>query len=258
MTWALAIGFTAISKRLLAYAEKNGRGYPDWATRYVPLVRRIEPWLKPDSAILEIGANENGLSRFSGRRVVALDISADHLAAARAAQSVWPVVASADAMPFRGDSFDIVCCVDSFEHMPNAVREEAVSEISRVLDPAGTAVVCFPSGAAAFREESRIRRAYERVTGNRLRWLEEHVETGLPDADAIVELFESKVGNSHRVARRKNLNARLWSWMWLVLMCNWPGRGNAFFQVALRWLTPVLTRCHFGDCYRAMIWVEPK
>ena len=154
----------AFSKWLRAYAEKDGRGYPDWATRYAPLVRRIEPSLKPGSAILEIGANENGLSRFSGRRVVALDISRDHLAAARERQSVWPVVASADAMPFHDASFDIVCCVDSFEHMPDPVRLEAVSEISRVLDSGGTAVVCFPSGAAAAREEPRIREAYERAT----------------------------------------------------------------------------------------------
>ncbi len=258
MTRVLRRMFTTLSRRLRAYAERDGRGYPDWATRYVPLVRRLKSRLRNDNTILEIGANQNGLSRFTGRRVIALDLSAAHLMAARETQSVQSVVASADALPFRENSFVVVCCVDAFEHMPEAVRQEAVSEIARTLDPMGTAVVSFPSGEAAQREESTIRAAYERATGNRLSWLEEHVESGLPDADAIVQAFESKVGAGQRVERTKNLNARLWRWMWLVLMCNWPCCGNAIFQVALRWMTPILCRCHFGDCYRAIIWIEPK
>ena len=32
----------SIGQRLRAYAEKDGRGYPDWAIRYVPIVKRLD------------------------------------------------------------------------------------------------------------------------------------------------------------------------------------------------------------------------
>ena len=103
--------FETLGKRLRSYAEKDGRGYPDWAVRYVPLVRRLGTRLPNATRILEIGANENGLSRFAGVPVIALDVALDHLKAARATQNVTPVVGSITALPFREDCFEICACL---------------------------------------------------------------------------------------------------------------------------------------------------
>ena len=249
--------FETLGQRLRAYAEKDGRGYPDWAIRYVPLVRRLGTRLPNAKRILEIGANENGLQRFTGVPVIAVDIELDHLKAARATQDVTPVVGSVTALPFRNDSFDICACVETLEHVPQTDREAAVNEIARVLGPAGTAVATFPSGAEASRAEAEISEAYRRYTRNTIRWLEEHAADDLPSPDRIARLFEAAIGSTHRVTITKNANLRLWRWMWRVMMCGWPGRGNALFQVLLRVITPLLCRCHFGTCYRSIIWVEP-
>lgn len=255
--------FETLGKRLRAYAEVPGRGYPDWAVRYVPIVRRLGSRLPdathtPDAKrILEIGANENGLQRFTGVPVIAVDIALDHLKAARATQDVTPVVGSITALPFCDNYFEICACVETMEHIPQTDRETAVNEIARVLAPSGTAVATFPSGESATRAEKDISEEYRRYTGNAIRWLEEHSEDQLPAPDQMAGYFQTALGKTHQVTVAKNANLRVWRWMWRVMMCGWPGRGNAVFQALLRIITPLLCRCHCGACYRSIIWVEP-
>ena len=245
-------------EQLRAWAERDGRGYPDWLMRYGPVVRRLGPMARNGACVVEIGANEAGLARFANARTVVMDRAHDHLVAARDTQPVMPVQADIARLPFAAGSVEVLICLDTFEHLPDSARQMAVSEITRCLAPSGRAVVSFPSGEAAMRAEERVRRAYQALTGQPLRWLEEHIEQGLPDAEALRADFEQAIGASHTVSLRWNANAAVWTWMWRVLMCNWPGRGNVIFQVLLRIAAPVLARCHFGQCYRAMLWLEPR
>lgn len=246
-----------LTQHLRAYAERAGRGYPDWAVRYVPLVRRLRArgWL--GARRLEIGANANGLARFAPGRVIAVDISVAHLREARDAQGVLPVAASITALPFRDDAFELVVSMDTFEHIPEADRPAAAGEMVRVKDENGVAVAGFPCGARARAAEARVSAAYRGLTGAGITWLDEHEAMGLPEADEVANLFQHAAGD-RTVTVTRNAWLPAWTWMWRVLMCNWPGRGNAVFQVLLRWMVPLLTRLHLRPCYRAMVWVAPK
>lgn len=250
--------FRELSRRLRQYAEKDGRGYPDWALRYLPVLRRFphRPWKA--QCLLEVGANENGLARFTGAQVIAIDIAAEHLKAARDTQKVLPVVADIGALPFAEGTFDAVVCMDTYEHIARPHRETANGEILRVLKPDGVGAIGFPSGAASSEAETRIRTAYHDLCGGTIRWLEEHVDQGLPDGAEVAEDLRAKAGEAYEITRSGN--ASLWAWegMWRILMCNWPGRGNAIAQVLLRWSVPVLSRLHFGTCYRALLWISPR
>ena len=248
---------SSVGGRLRAYAERDGRGYPDWAMRYLPVLRRLGHRDWPALRILEIGANENGFARFSGARVMAIDIEREQLLAARAAQDVSPLQGDIGALPFPDACFDLVVCMDTYEHIPAAQRPAANCEIVRVLRPGGTAAIGFPSGDAASAAEGRIRSAYRALTGGSIRWLDEHVAMGLPDADAVRADLAEAAGGGYDVTQTGNASLWAWEWMWRVLMCNWPGRGNAVFQVLLRWSVPVLSRLHFGACYRTILWVMP-
>jgi SAM-dependent methyltransferase len=245
-------------QRLRAWAEKDGRGYPDWATRYLPLLRLLRGRDLARCRILEIGANRNGLARFADVPVIAADINAGHLREAMECPQVIPAAADITALPFPDGAFDLCVCMDTFEHLPEGVREKAADEILRVLHPAGTAVVAFPSGAAAYAAEQRIQAAYRKLTGRGIPWFEEHEAMGLPDADTICFRFRDRAADTHRVRLTGNTSLRIWEWMWRVLMCNWPGRGNGVFQALLRGAAPVLARMHRPPCYRAMILIEPR
>jgi hypothetical protein len=247
-----------LGQKLRRYAEKDGRGYPDWAVRYVPLVRKLRHRGKCRGHILEVGANENGFARFAGVRTVVSDISMEHLRAARATQDVLPVVADIAALPFRAGTFDLCICMDTFEHLPDAVRGTAAGQIVAGVKPEGVAVIAFPAGECAARAEQAIQRAYVALTGQPLHWLEEHAAQRLPRPEQVRTQLEAAAGAGRRVILSKNANLRLWQGMWFILMCGWPGRGNAIFQVLLRWATPLLCRMHFGTCYRTVMWVEPK
>jgi SAM-dependent methyltransferase len=250
--------FEGLGKRLRAYAEKDGRGYPDWATRYVPVVNGLRHRQLDTERILEVGANENGFARFAGARTVVVDLAFDHVRAARQTQPVLPVVAGASALPFRDDTFDVCVSMDTFEHLPDGMREGAAGEMVRVLRDSGTAVVGFPSGEASARAEEAINAAYEGLTGRPLGWLAEHAEHGLPDASRMAGLLQELARDTHRVTLSRNGSLWVWRAMWRILMCGWPGRGNAVFQALLRLVTPVLCRMHFGVCYRAVIRIEPS
>jgi SAM-dependent methyltransferase len=248
--------FERLGETLRAYANKDGRGYPDWALRYAPVARALRG--RTNGLILEIGANENGLARFVACDVVAVDLSMEHLRAARAAQRVRVVAADASALPFADDAFAAGVCMDTLEHIPANRREAVCAELVRTVTDAGVAVVAFPSGDAATRAEQAVRKAHRRYTGGTIRWLEEHDAEGLPDPAGLAAALSRVVNDRRRVRRSRNANVFVWRAMWRVLACGWPGRGNALFQALLRFMTPVLSRAHFGTCYRSVIWVEPR
>jgi len=247
-----------LSARLRAYAEKDGRGYPDWAVRYVPVVRRLRRAGLLGRDRLEVGANANGLARFAPGEVISVDLAVDHLREARQAAGVRPVAADVTALPFRDGAFDTVISMDTFEHIPESLRERAAAELLRVTRPSGATVVAFPAGEASFAAEQQVQAAYARLTGGSIRWLAEHAAMGLPDAGATRDCFARLAGEDRDVTLSGNAWFPAWAWMWRVLMCNWPGRGNAVCQVLLRWSVPLLTRLHGRRCYRAIVWVLPK
>jgi len=250
--------FDELSQRLRAYAEKDGRGYPDWALRYVPVARRLSKGGFAGKRLLEIGANENGLARFVHARIISADLVNAHLQAARGSQSIVPVQADLAALPFADKSIDICVCMDTLEHIPPENREAAIASILRVLHPRGRAVIGFPSGEPAAAAEERVRAAYQAYCQRTIPWLEQHRAQSLPDADRVFDCVHDLAGGAYRVTREGNAPLRLWEWTWKVLMCGWPGFGNAAFQAALRVLTPLLPFSRKEPFYRTLIWIEPR
>lgn len=249
---------SAVGRALRRFAEKDGRGYPDWAVRYKPVVRRLNRSANVDGAILEIGATENGLARFIHRPVIAADVEWGHLQACRATQNVLPVCADIAALPFSKATFDVIVSMDTLEHVSELKRHAACLEIARVLHSWGHGAIAFPSGDGAARAEAKIREGYLDFSGEELKWLEEHVANQLPDANRIEGDLMELCHETHTVRRETNANVHVWIWMWKIMMCGWPGRANALFQAVLRLFTPILSRIHFGPCYRTVLWLEPR
>lgn len=71
-----------------------------------------------------------------------LDLSENMIlqAAERLGTDVGLSAGDAENMPYEDNSFDLVCCVESFHHYPNPAK--ALSEINRVLRKGGVLLIC--------------------------------------------------------------------------------------------------------------------
>jgi SAM-dependent methyltransferase len=69
--------------------------------------------------------------------VVGLDSSLAALAHSGPGQDARLVRADARALPFGRDAFDLITCLDVFQHLPPGTEEQAVDEVRRVLRRGG-------------------------------------------------------------------------------------------------------------------------
>lgn len=111
--------------------------------------------LRPGEHVLDVGCGTGVVTRIAAEQVgpdgsvAGLDVNAGMLAVAR---SVTPPdhriewhEASAEAMPFPDAEFDAVLCQLSLQFVPD--RQQAVSEMHRVLKPGGRLVITVPGPA---------------------------------------------------------------------------------------------------------------
>ena len=67
-------------------------------------------------------------------------------------------VTSATALPFSDNSFDCVMCIEVLEHIPTALRKQALAEVRRVLKRGGLFLLRVPhAGMFAFLDSNNLR-----------------------------------------------------------------------------------------------------
>src|SRR5438045_1146912 len=98
--------------------------------------------------ILDLGAGTGGVSAALAadgkHRVVAVDVIANEdLRKLRAAVRVDQVIATADSLPFANESFDVVLCLETIEHLPDA--RASAREMMRVLRGGGQVMITTPA-----------------------------------------------------------------------------------------------------------------
>jgi ubiquinone/menaquinone biosynthesis C-methylase UbiE len=100
------------------------------------------------SVVLDVGTGPGSfavkLAKNNNAFVVGIDISKrflriakTHIAEENASNNVHLITASADFLPFRGDSFDAVTSIFTIHHLPSPRMENSFKEFYRVLKPRG-------------------------------------------------------------------------------------------------------------------------
>jgi SAM-dependent methyltransferase len=98
--------------------------------------------------ILDVGAGSGGvaigLANVEGNRVVAVDVVINEdLRALGKIVPIWQVVASANRLPFRTGSFDVVLCLETIEHLLEP--RTAADEMMRLLRSGGQVMITTPA-----------------------------------------------------------------------------------------------------------------
>ncbi len=115
-----------------------------WSNRfYAMLARRLG---RPGARLLEVGAGLGHLVGRLERRFATFAVDVNHwaLVQSRAVAARTPLsLASAEALPFEDDSFDVLVLKHVVEHLPHP--EQALSEAGRVLVPGGALILSAPN-----------------------------------------------------------------------------------------------------------------
>jgi SAM-dependent methyltransferase len=195
---------------------------PHFATKYGD--RRLR--------ILDVGAGNGGVSlglANAKHQVIAVDVTINgELASLRARTGVplSQLVATAGALPFASESFDVVLCLETIEHLPHA--RASAAEMMRVLRPGGQVMITTPA---------RVRHLLKRDPHCDVRGL-----LMLPDA-----LQKKVIGPSYDVEHI------FWTAGGIARL--FPGRGRVETLVAIPWPgRPRNLREVLWKLFRGLLW----
>jgi ubiquinone/menaquinone biosynthesis C-methylase UbiE len=179
--------------------------------------------------ILDLGAGSGGVSialaNVENNRVVALDVVINEdLATLRRRVPLSQVIATADRLPFRSQSFDVVLCLETIEHLREA--RTAARECIRILRSGGQVMITTPARLRFLTRPDphyQVRGlmllpdgAQRRVVVDKLKLTRTYdVEHIFWTAGGVIRLFPSRGGVETLVAipppgRPRNLREILW------------------------------------------------
>ena len=133
-------------ERQEAYRRRYAAAHPGWQPASHVYRDLVAARLRPGSRVLDLGCGRGGVLEELGTAAglaVGLDPDLRSLFEHRAADVVSRTCGTADALPYRGESFDLVCCSWVLEHLPRPAR--VLSDVARVLVPGGDLVFVTPN-----------------------------------------------------------------------------------------------------------------
>ena len=148
--WIPEDGFDAKDTYDASYfgGASTERGYDDYAQLESSLMRtfrrRLEslPECDRKGGLLDVGAAYSFAMRAAremGWEVSGIEVSRAAVQAAHAAGETQIAVASAEAIPFRDETFQVATLWDVLEHIPDPTA--AISDVARVLAPGGRLIL---------------------------------------------------------------------------------------------------------------------
>jgi methyltransferase family protein len=222
----------------------------DMALRYHPIVRYLKPRLRPGTRIVDVGSGSVGITPYLDHNVFGIDRSFDGPRATRLVRCTGDVL----TLPFADRSVDVTLCVDTLEHLPPETRSAAVQELLRVTGK--VAVIAVPCGPLSAQRDRDLSLRLRRRLARRDRFLDEHLEHGLPrleDLQAWIADAGRKLGREFHARSEDNVDLRVW---WLVQMAKvslvWRAALIVSFPVAF----PILRRFNGPPSYRQILYVE--
>lgn len=211
----------------------------DFEIRYEKIISLIGKLRIPNPKILEIGCGEFGMSHFTNLDVTATDYS---LLSLKKTKNKKKVNLNVVWLPFKKNSFDIVICSETLEHIPQDKRKKAIQEM---LHLAHYLIISFPCGKKTAKYERVFNKPYSKKYGRGHTWIEEHIKNGLP-SEKILEDFKI-------IKKYKQTNIYVWFLQrYLRDIC--PNYLNVReLPNKFKFVTKYL---NFGNCYRQIFVIE--
>ncbi len=145
-----------------AYRQRYARMRSEWRPATEIYEAAIQDQLMPDMCVLDIGCGRGGVLEQLGKIVqFPVGIDPDWLSLAEHRLPDLPrAVATADQIPLKDESVDIVLCSWVLEHLSDP--QHTFGEIARVLKPGGAFCFITPNKSSPVAWLNRIARPFQR------------------------------------------------------------------------------------------------
>lgn len=140
--------------------------------RYVPIVRFIEE--KRCKKILEVGSGDVGLSEFFSGNFTGCDLISDQERKIRPKKMVYRK-GNIEELPFGSNSYDLVICVDVFEHLNKKSYFKATAELLRVSKK--YIILASPMKRTSFLADKLLYKVMKLFNLKIPKWMIEHLST---------------------------------------------------------------------------------
>ena len=219
----------------------------DLYERYI-LLEHIGKLFRPDEStynVLDVGGQTPaywpGFSSLAGALIPGARVAVVDMHAASELRNY--VRASGMRLPFRDGAFDLVCSLDTLEHIPAEDRPAFLSELLRVTRDG--LYLAFPFDSASNRWAESVVVEYANVVlKDPIPALQEHRQFGLPDRESVTRLLSGKAYPWIGFAQGNTD-------VWLLMMLTYHSLrmpGADFVQELNR---------RFNQVYAAGDWAEP-
>lgn len=239
------------------------RQHPEAALRYLPVVAAIRRAGLTDAKILEVGSGSLGIipylraerenmPSYLKKTIDGLDVDFS----GPTTSLLTRIKGSAESLPFRRNSYDVVACVDTLEHLPGQNRQKAIYEMLRVAKK--LAIIVVPVGDLSQNQDRELDSLWRQIFGEKNQFLAEHVKNGLPTQDQILVYIDKcrrLLKKNARISSSPLLNLQVRQ----LLMRTWISKNKLSYYLYLKGyllLIPLLRLANFGNCYRRIFVIE--
>lgn len=226
--------------------------HPESALRYLPIVSYLKEKKLENTKILEVGSGSLGIVPYLKKPIDGLDLDFS----GPQTPLLNKIKGSSLDLPFRKNSYDVVICVDTLEHIEKEKREKAITEVLKVAKRLG--IITVPVGSLSELQDKKLDILYRKVFNQKNNFLSEHVKNGLPQTDEILVILDRVLGKLDKKAKITSyplLNLKVRE----ILMKTWISKNRFIYYTYLKGyllLLPLLRLANWGNCYRRMFVVE--
>ncbi len=221
----------------------------DTRCRNVDVARILRPFINNQTTILDAGCGEYGLSAFVGvKSIVGVDI----LPTDAKIDGFTFIHGSILDLPFAERSFSIAASVDVLEHLPEAIRPDAIRQLVKAAIE--TVIITFPSGKIARDIDEAFNRKLVESKMAIPDWLAEHLENQYPEAEVVAAEIQKEAAN---LGRKVTTSIHYSENVAIAKYLRWAAARSRYLylfgNLASGFLLPALPAATKENAYRAII-----